>query len=87
MGDTSIGAFSTPTQKVAYTVTASGTAAGGVVWAQFRLAWPGGSSIKINYGGGAYTPSQPNSATGMIMHSIIPPAACAGAGGGMPSSC
>ncbi|KAI7837423.1 hypothetical protein COHA_008735 [Chlorella ohadii] len=36
MGDKSIGAFTTPTQKVAYTVTALGTAAGGVVWAQRR---------------------------------------------------
>ncbi len=36
MGDKSIGAFTTPTQKVAYTVTASGIAAGGVIWAQVR---------------------------------------------------
>lgn len=42
MGDTSIGAFSTPTQKVAYTVTASGTAAGGVIWAQVRWCSRGG---------------------------------------------
>ena len=42
MGDKSIGAFTTPTQKVAYTVTALGTAAGGVVWAQVRGRVPVG---------------------------------------------
>lgn len=37
LGDNSIGGFSTPTKTVAYTVTASGAAPGGVIWAQVWL--------------------------------------------------
>lgn len=51
LGGTSTGAFTAP-ETVTFAVTAAGTT-DGAIWAQFSLPWPGGTAIKINYGGAA----------------------------------
>lgn len=75
--------------KIAFTTTASGTEPGGVIWASFSLAWPGGAApvIKINYGSGPYTGGSPTTVDGMLKHGVTPPTACVGAAGTMPATC
>ena len=77
------------TSKLAFSPTASGTAAGGVIWASFSLPWPGGAAptIRINYGTGPYSGGSATGVDGMAKHSVTPPTACVAAAGTMPATC
>ncbi|PSC67838.1 sorbosone dehydrogenase [Micractinium conductrix] len=85
----SINSF-TPPANAAFTLTGVGAGAG-TLWASFTLPWPsGGTSIKINYGGGPYLGGASDTCEGMRQHTVPPLVGCAAKAGTsltIPATC
>ena len=66
--------------------SAAQASGGGTLTLSAQLRWPAGSSIKFNYGTGAYSGGSATGADGMLPHTTFPPVGClAVAADGSPS--